>query len=169
MKSNKKSLSKTLLVMDLDDASINLRDAEKEYDEIKEERETLERWAASREIPAELLEEIDYRRENVLLLEEEVKRLQERLKNFDESVKAELKMPDELKELKLRLRLELDPWSNHVITDDILNVSDRVIDEWYEEYQDKYEQPIGTPLERGRDSARKDAAYWRNWALQNVS
>ena len=42
MKSNKKSLSKTLLVMDLDDASINLRDAEKEYDEIKEERETLE-------------------------------------------------------------------------------------------------------------------------------
>jgi hypothetical protein len=73
MKSNKKSLSKTLLVMDLDDASINLRDAEKEYDEIKEERETLERWAASREIPAELLEEIEYRRENVLVLEDEVK------------------------------------------------------------------------------------------------
>jgi len=168
MKSNKKSLSKTLLVMDLDDASINLRDAEKEYDEIKEERETLERWAASREIPAELLEEIEYRRENVLVLEDEVKRLQERINNFDESVKPELKMPDELKELKLRLRLELDPWSNHVITDDILNVSDRVIDEWYEEYQDKYEQPIGTPLERTGDR-QKDAADSSNWALQNIS
>ena len=157
MKSNKKSL----LVMDLDDASINLRDAEKEYDEIKEERETLERWAASREIPAELLEEIEYRRENVLVLEDEVKRLQERINNFDESVKAELKMPDELTELKLRLGIELDGERNPDV--------ERVIDEWYEEYQDKYEQPIGTPLERGRDSAQKDAAYWRNWALQNVS
>jgi hypothetical protein len=157
MKSNKKSL----LVMDLDDASINLRDAEKEYDEIKEERETLERWAASREIPAELLEEIEYRRENVLVLEDEVKRLQERINNYDESVKPELKMPDELKELKLRLEIELDGERNPDV--------ERVIDEWYEEYQDKYEQPIDTPLERGRDSARKDAAYWRNWALQNVS
>ena len=156
MKSNKKSL----LVMDLDDASINLRDAEKEYDEIKEERETLVRWHGSREIPAELLEEIDYRRENVLLLEEEVKRLQERLKNFDESVKAELKMPDELKELKLRLRLELDGERNPDV--------ERVIDEWYEEYQDKYEQPIGTPLER-TGGRQKDAADSSNWALQNIS
>ena len=156
MKSNKKSL----LVMDLDDASINLRDAQQEYDEIKEERETLERWAASREIPAELLEEIEYRRENVLVLEEEVKRLQERLKNFDESVKAELKMPDELKELKLRLRLELDGERNPDV--------ERVIDEWYEEYQDKYEQPIGTPLER-TGGRQKDAADSSNWALQNIS
>jgi hypothetical protein len=156
MKSNKKSL----LVMDLDDASINLRDAQQEYNEIDKEREALARWAASREIPAELLEEIDYRRENVLLLEEEVKRLQERLKNFDESVKAELKMPDELKELKLRLGIELDGERNPDV--------ERVIDEWYEEYQDKYEQPIGTPLER-TGGRQKDAADSSNWALQNIS
>jgi hypothetical protein len=147
MKSNKKSLSKTLLVMDLDDANINLRFAEKEYNQIKKERETLQRWHSDREIPAELLEEIEYRRETVLVLENEVKQLQERINNYDESVKSvtgciipELKMPDELKELKLRLEIELDDERNPDV--------ERVIDEWYEEYQDKYEQPIDTPLER---------------------
>jgi hypothetical protein len=157
MKSNKKSL----LVMDLDDAKIYLRDAEQEYNEIDKERETLARWWNGRVMPAELLEEIDYRRKNVLLLKDEVKRLQERLENFDESVKAELKMPAELEELKLRLRLELD--SN--ITNRVMDVTDRVMDEWYEEYQGKYNQPISTPI----DEQARNAQISRNWALQNIS
>ena len=148
---------KYLLVMDLDDADHDLREAEREYNEIDKERETLVRWSNSREIPSELLEEIEYRRENVLQLEDEVKRLQERIKNFDESVKAELKMPDELKELKLRLRLELDS-----------NITNRVMDEWYEEYQYKYNHSLELQR-RARDSAQKDAADWSNWALQNIS
>jgi hypothetical protein len=155
---------KYLLVMDLDDADHDLREAEREYNEIDKERETLVRWSNSREIPSELLEEIEYRRENVLQLEDEVKRLQERIKNFDESVKPELKMPDELKELKLRLRLELD--SN--ITNRVMDVTDRVMDEWYEEYQYKYNHSMELQR-RARDSAQKDAADWSNWALQNIS
>ena len=55
-----------------------------------------------------------------------------------------MKLPDELKELKLRLQFELDS-----------DITDRVIDEWYEEYQDT--------------SIEKDVEHWRNWALQNVS
>jgi len=97
--------------------------------------------------------EINYRRKNVLLLKEEVKRIEEKLKNFDKEIKTDLKMPDELEELKLRLRIEVDDRNPDV---------ERVIDEWYEEYQDTYKQPIDTSIE-------KDAEHWRNWALQNVS
>ena len=139
--------------MDLDDADSDLREAEKEYNEMEKERETLVKWDGPREIPSELSGEINYRRKNVLLLKEEVKRIEEKLKNFDKEIKTDLKMPDELEELKLRLRIEVDDRNPDV---------ERVIDEWYEEYQDTYKQPIDTSIE-------KDAEHWRNWALQNVS
>ena len=139
--------------MDLDDADHDLREAEREYNEMEKERETLVKWDGPREIPSELSGEINYRRKNVLLLKEEVKRIEEKLKNFDKEIKTDLKMPDELEELKLRLRIEVDDRNPDV---------ERVIDEWYEEYQDTYKQPIDTSIE-------KDAEHWRNWALQNVS
>ena len=76
-----------------------------------------------------------------------------------------MELPDELKELKLRLKFELDS-----------NCIDRVIDEWYEEYQDDYEKLIvnAEDIERptrnnGIDEGVKDEVYWRNWALQNIS
>ena len=76
-----------------------------------------------------------------------------------------MKLPKELQELKDRLRLELDS-----------NITDRVIDEWYEEYQDDYEKLIvnAEDIERptrnsGIDEGVKDETYWRNWALQNIS
>ena len=139
--------------MDLDDADSDLREAEREYNEMEKEREILVKWDGPREIPSELWGEINYRRKNVLLLKEEVKRIEEKLKNFDKEIKTDLKMPDELEELKLRLRIEVDDRNPDV---------ERVIDEWYEEYQDTYKQPIDTSIE-------KDAEHWRNWALQNVS
>ena len=130
--------------MDLDDADHDLREAESELREIEKEKEILEKWGFGSEIPSELWGEINSRRKKVLLLKEEVKRLEEKLKNFDKEIKTDLKMPDELEELKNRLRLELDS-----------DITDRVIDEWYEEYQDT--------------SIEKDVEHWRNWALQNVS
>ncbi len=83
-----------------------------------------------------------------------------------------MKLPDELEELKLRLNLELDS-----------NITDRVIDEWYEEYQEDYEKllqlekliaSVNDSLESADPSTKKDAdekdeAYWRHWALQNIS
>ena len=66
-----------------------------------------------------------------------------------------MKLPKELQELKDRLRLELDS-----------NITDRVIDEWYEEYQDDYKKLIVNAND-GLES--KDAEHWRNWALQNIS
>ena len=144
---------KYLIVMDLDDADHDLREAEREYNEIEKERETLVKWDGPREIPSELWGEINSRRKKVLLLKEEVKRIEKKLKNFDKEIKTDLKMPDELEELKLRLRIEVDDRNPDV---------ERVIDEWYEEYQDTYKQPIDTSIE-------KDVEHWRNWALQNVS
>ncbi|SVC05517.1 uncharacterized protein METZ01_LOCUS258371 [marine metagenome] len=51
------------------------------------------------------------------------------------------------------MRLELDS-----------NITDRVIDEWYEEYQ---------VIVNANDGLEKDASlstgYWRHWALQNIS
>ena len=143
--------------MDLDDADSDLREAEREYNEMEKERETLVKWDGPREIPSELSGEINYRRKNVLLLKEEVKRIEEKLKNFDKEIKTDLKMPDELEELKLRLRIEVDDRNPDV---------ERVIDEWYEEYQDDYKKLIVNAND-GLES--KDAEHWRNWALQNVS
>ena len=76
-----------------------------------------------------------------------------------------MELPDELKELKLRLQFELDS-----------DITDRVIDQWYKEYQDDYEKLIvnAEDIERptrnsGIDEGVKDETYWRNWALQNIS
>ena len=68
-----------------------------------------------------------------------------------------MELPDELKELKLRLKFELDS-----------NCIDRVIDEWYEEYQDDYNTLVES-VDPIQEQAEKDAEYWRNWALQNIS
>ena len=150
---------KYLVVMDLDDADHDLREAESELREIEKEKETLEKWDGPREIPSELSGEINYRRKNVLLLKEEVKRLEEKLKNFDKEIKTDLKMPDELEELKLRLRIEVDDRNPDV---------ERVIDEWYEEYHEKLiVQSMIVNANDGLES--KDVEHWRNWALQNVS
>ena len=76
-----------------------------------------------------------------------------------------MKLPDELKELKLRLQFELDS-----------DITDRVIDQWYKEYQDDYEKLIvnAEDIEKptrndGVDAGVKNEVYWRNWALQNIS
>ncbi len=144
---------KYLIVMDLDDADSDVREAESALREIEKEKETLEMWGFGSEIPSELRREINSRRKNVLLLKEEVKRIEKKLKNFDKEIKTDLKMPDELEELKNRLRLELDS-----------DITDRVIDEWYEEYQ---------VIVNANDGLEKDASlstgYWRHWALQNIS
>jgi ABC-type phosphate transport system auxiliary subunit len=68
-----------------------------------------------------------------------------------------MELPDELKELKLRLKFELDS-----------NCIDRVIDEWYEEYQEDYNTLVES-VDTIQEQAEKDAEYWRNWALQNIS
>ena len=76
---------------------------------------------------------------------------------LDKEIKTDLKMPDELKQLKNRLRLELDS-----------DITDRVIDEWYEEYHEKLiVQSMIVNANDGLES--KDVEHWRNWALQNVS
>ena len=68
-----------------------------------------------------------------------------------------MELPDELKELKLRLKFELDS-----------NCIDRVIDEWYEEYQEDYNTLVES-VDPIQEQAEKDAEYWRNLALQNIS
>ena len=68
-----------------------------------------------------------------------------------------MELPDELKELKLQLKFELDS-----------NITDRVIDEWYEEYQEDYNTLVES-VDPIQEQAEKDAEYWRNWALQNIS
>ncbi len=92
-------------------------------------------------------------------MKEEVKRIEEKLKNFDKEIDTDLKMPDELEELKNRLRIEVDDRNPDV---------DRVIDEWYEEYHEKLiVQSMIVNANDGLES--KDVEHWRNWALQNVS
>ena len=151
------SKPKYLMVMDLDDADSDLREAKSALREIEKEKETLEKWGFGSEIPSELWGEINSRRKKVLLLKEEVKRIEEKLKNFDKEIKTDFKMPDELEELKNRLRLELDS-----------DITDRVIDEWYEEYQEDYNKLL-VSVDPMQEQAEKDAEYWRNWALQNIS
>ena len=56
-----------------------------------------------------------------------------------------MELPDELKELKLRLKFELDS-----------NCIDRVIDEWYEEYQEDYHTLVES-VDPIQEQAEKDA------------
>ena len=74
-----------------------------------------------------------------------------------------MELPDELKELKLRMRLEVE---GQGYLDSI--IIDRVIDEWYEEYQEDYNKLLES-VDPIQEQAEKDAEYWRNWALQNIS
>ena len=74
-----------------------------------------------------------------------------------------MELPDELKELKLRMRLEVE---GQGYLDSI--IIDRVIDEWYEEYQEDYNRLVES-VDPIQEQAEKDAEYWRNWALQNIS
>ena len=74
-----------------------------------------------------------------------------------------MELPDELKELKLRMRLEVE---GQGYLDSI--IIDRVIDEWYEEYQEDYNTLVES-VDPIQEQAEKDAEYWRNWALQNIS
>ena len=74
-----------------------------------------------------------------------------------------MELPDELKELKLRMRLEVE---GQGYLDSI--IIDRVIDEWYEEYQEDYNKLL-VSVDPMQEQAEKDAKYWRNWALQNIS
>ena len=74
-----------------------------------------------------------------------------------------MELPDELKELKLRMRLEVE---GKGYLDSI--IIDRVIDEWYEEYQEDYNTLVES-VDPIQEQAEKDAEYWRNWALQNIS
>jgi hypothetical protein len=149
------------IVWDLDDAENDLREAEREYSEMNKERKALEKWGLAREIPAELWGELTFRRKKVLSLKEEVKQLENKLdldmmrpKDSSNEIEVKMELPDELVELKCRLRLELDS-----------NITDRVLDEWYEEYQDYYNKL----MESLETSTEKNADYWRTWALQNIS
>ena len=74
-----------------------------------------------------------------------------------------MELPDELKELKLRMRLEVE---GQGYLESI--IIDRVIDEWYEEYQEDYNTLVES-VDPIQEQAEKDAEYWRNWALQNIS
>ena len=74
-----------------------------------------------------------------------------------------MELPDELKELKLRMRLEVE---GQGYLDSI--IIDRVIDEWYEEYQEDYNKLL-VSVDPMQEQAEKDSEYWRNWALQNIS
>ena len=75
-----------------------------------------------------------------------------------------MELPDELKELKLRLNLEVD----NNITEPFKISTDRVIDEWYEEYQEDYNKLL-VSVDPMQEQAEKDSEHWRNWALQNIS
>ena len=74
------------------------------------------------------------------------------------------KLPDELEELKNRLRLELDDQSIHISRSLAIELAVMCVDDWYEEYQEDYEKLIESPVPE-----KKDAEYWSNWALQNIS
>ena len=75
-----------------------------------------------------------------------------------------MELPDELKELKLRLNLEVD----NNITEPFKISTDLVVDEWYEEYQEDYNKLLES-VDPIQEQAEKDAEYWRHWALQNCS
>ena len=93
-----------------------------------------------------------------------------------------MKLPKELKELKNRLKLELDGCD---VQESSIEVALLVVDEWYEEYQEDYEKLIvnAEDIERStrndglesadtsieKDADKKDEEYWRHWALQNIS
>ena len=62
-----------------------------------------------------------------------------------------MKLPKELKELKNRLKLELDGCD---VQESSIEAALLVFDEWYKD---------------GRDNDKKDEEYWRHWALQNIS
>lgn len=74
------------------------------------------------------------------------------------------KLPDELEELKNRLRLELDDQSIQISRSLAIELAVMCVDDWYEEYQEDYEKLIESPVPE-----KKDAEYWSNWALQNIS
>ena len=74
------------------------------------------------------------------------------------------RLPDELEELKNRLRLELDDQSIQISRSLAIELAVMCVDDWYEEYQEDYEKLIESPVPE-----KKDAEYWSNWALQNIS
>ena len=80
MKRNTKP--KYLMVMDLDDADSDLRESKNVLRELEKERETLVKWGFSREIPAELWEEIHSAKKEVNGMKREVEELEKRLKNY---------------------------------------------------------------------------------------
>jgi len=80
MKRNTKP--KYLMVMDLDDADSDLRESKNVLMELEKERETLVKWGFSREIPAELWEEIHSAKKEVNGMKREVEELEKRLKNY---------------------------------------------------------------------------------------
>ena len=75
-----------------------------------------------------------------------------------------MKLPDELEELKNRLRIELDDQSIQISRSLAIELAVMCVDDWYEEYQEDYEKLIESPVPE-----KKDAEYWSNWALQNIS
>jgi hypothetical protein len=77
-----------------------------------------------------------------------------------------MKLPDELEELKNRLRIELDDQSIQISRSLAIELAVMCVDDWYEEYQSAwdYEKIIESPVPE-----KKDAEYWSNWALQNIS
>ena len=74
------------------------------------------------------------------------------------------RLPDELEELKNRLRIELDDQSIQISRSLAIELAVMCVDDWYEEYQEDYEKLIESPVPE-----KKDAEYWSNWALQNIS
>ena len=75
--------SKYLIIMDLEDAGHDLRDAERVYKEIEKEKKTLEKWGFGSEIPSELLGELASQRKEVRKLKLIYKKMDERYKQFD--------------------------------------------------------------------------------------
>jgi len=71
------------------------------------------------------------------------------------------RLPDEIEELKNRLRLELD---GQGVRWPYIEIALLCVNDWYAEYQEDYEKIIDSSA-----PPEKDAEYWRNWALQNIS
>ena len=80
MKRNTKP--KYLMVMEMDEAGSELRESKTVLREIEKEKETLVKWGFSREIPAELWEEIHSAKKEVNGMKREVEELEKRLKNY---------------------------------------------------------------------------------------
>ena len=76
---------KYLLIMDLDDKDSEARAAREKCVFLQNEIDVLRKWGFSREIPSELEAELSKARSEWLIIMEEVRILEEEVKNYEET------------------------------------------------------------------------------------